>query len=68
MTAKLKALIIMGLHTMGNFSDAHSYIEEHLTIKENKDVEAFFKWCEKNGKTIGHGNIDDHWKSFKGKK
>jgi hypothetical protein len=66
MKVKIRLLIIEGLKVTGNFDDALSYIEENLTIGESKDVASFFEWCEKNGKTIGHGNIADHWKAFKG--
>jgi len=65
MNIKIKLLIIEGLKVTGNFDDALSYIEENLTIGESKDVASFFKWCEDNEKTIGHGNIESHWKAFK---
>ena len=61
---KLNTLILNGLSVTGNFNDALNYIEEGLTSQEYDDVKNFFAWLDKEGKTIGHGNIDAQWADF----
>ena len=60
-----KPLIFQGLKATGSYQGCLSYIEEQLTLEEQHQLEAFFKWLEDNKKTIGPANFDDQWNEWK---
>lgn len=64
MPGKLQALVFMGLKTVGK-KDCLGYIEEQLTPSEYENVKGFLDYLEKNNLTVGYGNVDERWSSYK---
>lgn len=63
LTDNLRTLILMGCKKGGSFKpeDALIAVEEMMTFQEHDLATAFLRWVVKNGKTFGHGNIDQVW-------
>lgn len=67
LSKKLETLLLMAVKQCGSYDpdEALSYIEESLTLPECKTATAFLGWIHANGKTFGHGNIQERFTEFK---
>ena len=64
---KLESLLYMAVKTTGTYDpdEVLPYIEEKLTLKECRQVEAFLMWCMDTGTTFGW-NLPTIWEKWQG--
>lgn len=66
MKEPLRTLLLMGVKQAGSYDPAEVliYIEEMLSFPDIDVAGDFLKWCHKNGRKFGHGNIEKVFQDF----